>query len=98
MPVFWLVIVIGTAQTPLHVGNFADVEACKKAAIEMVRGSLTGSTMATGTGAGTTTGTIAGPAPNVAYVCVEAGTEGPTVAAPGKPTPKGKPRGRGSRR
>jgi hypothetical protein len=91
MPVFWLVIVIGTAQ-PLHVGNFADVEACKKAASEMVRGSVTGSTTATGTGAGATTGTNAGPAPNVAYVCVEAGTEAPTVAAPGKPAPKGRSR------
>ena len=87
MPVFWLIIVIGGAQTPFHVGNFADAEACKKAATEMVRGSLTGM--------GSSTGTIAGPAPNVQYVCVEAGTE---VAAPGPPTPKRKPRRRGSRR
>jgi hypothetical protein len=86
MPIYWLIIVLGTAQTPFHAGNFADVEACKKAATEMVRGSLTGST--TGTGALGATGTIAGPAPNVQYVCVEAGTEAPAVAVPGTPTPK----------
>ena len=83
MPTYWLIIVIGTSQTPFHAGNFADV-----AATEMVRGSLTGST--TGTGALGTTGTFAGPAPNVQYVCVEAGTEAPTVTAPGTSTPRGK--------
>ena len=87
MPVFWLIIVIGTAQTPFHAGTFGDVEACKRAATEMVRGSLTGST--TGALGGNT-----GPAPNVQYVCVEAGTEAPKVAAPRTPTPKAKPRGR----
>jgi hypothetical protein len=96
MPIFWLIIVIGTSQTPFHAGNFSDVEACKKAATEMVRGSLTGST--TGTGALGTTGTIAGPAPNVQYVCVEAGSEPPTIAALGTPTPRGKPRRHHSRR
>jgi hypothetical protein len=95
MPVFWLIIVIGTAQTPFHAGSFADVEACKKAATAMVRGSLTGSAMTMGAGA---TGSIAGPAPNVQYVCVEAGSGAPSVASPGTPASKAKPRGRRSRR
>jgi len=68
MPVFWLIIVIGGTQTPMRVGNFPNLESCKKAATEMVRGSVTG------TPSGTITPT-AGPAPNVSYVCVQAGTE-----------------------
>lgn len=66
MPVFWLIIVIGGTQTPLRVGNFPDLGSCQKAATEMVRGSVTG--------AGATAATT-GAAPNVSYVCVQAGTE-----------------------
>jgi hypothetical protein len=62
MAIFWLVILIGAAQAPLHVGNFPNLDACQKAANEMVRGS----------GAGT--GATAGSAPYVAYVCVQANT------------------------
>ena len=52
MPIFSLIILIGTSQTPLNVGNFKDLDSCKKAATEMVRGSVTG----------TATGLAAGPA------------------------------------
>ena len=62
MAIFWLVILIGAAQAPLHVGNFPNLDSCQKAANEMVRGS--------GAGAGTAVGT----SPYVAYVCVQANT------------------------
>ena len=62
MAIFWLVILIGAAQAPLHVGNFPNLDSRQKAANEMVRGS--------GAGAGTAAGT----SPYVAYVCVQANT------------------------
>ena len=43
MAVFWLVILIGAAHTPLHVGNFPDLNACQNARNEMARGSGAGS-------------------------------------------------------
>ena len=42
MAIFWLVILIGAAQAPLHVGNFPNLDSCQKAANEMVRGSGAG--------------------------------------------------------
>jgi hypothetical protein len=66
--VFWLVILIGAAHTPLHVGNFPNLDSCQKAANEMVRGS----------GAGP----AAGQAPYAAYVCVQANTGKPGDPGP----------------
>ena len=60
MAVFWLVLLIGGAHTPLHVGNFTNLDTCQKAANEMIRGSGAGSS--------------AGSAPYAAFVCVQANT------------------------
>ena len=62
MVIFWLVISIGAANAPLHVGNFPDLDTCQNAGSEMARGSGAGS------------GTAVGVAPYVAYVCVRANT------------------------
>ena len=72
MPVFWLVVLIGATSAPLHVGNFPSLDSCRKAASEIVRGSMMGTAPAPTVGAGS--GAIVGPAPNVAYVCVQAST------------------------
>ena len=81
MPIFWLVVLIGATSTPLHVGNFPDLNSCQKAASEIISGSMRGT--ATTVGAGSAA--IAGPTPNVAYVCVQATTG--KKKDPGPPRP-----------
>ena len=61
MAVFWLVILIGAANAPLHVGNFPDLATCQNAGNELAL-----------SGAGS--GTAIGAAPYVSYVCVRTNT------------------------
>jgi hypothetical protein len=84
MPIFWLVVLIGNNTNPLHVGNFSSLDSCQKAALEIARGTIIGSAPQATVGAGSTV--VAGPGPNVSYVCVQANSG--KRRDPGPPRPE----------